>query len=120
VNTQRLASLISKHSSTAVFVAVYITEAHASDEWPVGERVSFTPQPTSIEQRCRLARGLCNGDDLPMLVDNMSNTFESEFAAWPFRFFVVRHRKMALIAHPHTAAFQFDMEDLSTFLAQPS
>ena len=36
--------------------AVYIQEAHAKDEWPVGEQVSFCEQPKTLEARLAVAR----------------------------------------------------------------
>eukprot|EP00808_Paulinella_micropora_P024229 g71854.t1 len=38
------------------FLAVYITEAHAKDEWPVGPTFSFAEQPKTQAARLALAR----------------------------------------------------------------
>eukprot|EP01050_Picozoa_sp_SAG11_P004663 SAG11_NODE_303_length_11000_cov_7.979635_5_plen_171_part_00 len=37
-------------------MVVYIEEAHASDEWPVGALTSVCAQPKSLAERCELAR----------------------------------------------------------------
>jgi len=74
-----------------VFGSVYILEAHARDEWPVGKTISFCDQPRDQQTRCDLAKecveisGSVGG--MKMMVDTMSDGFEKEFAAWPFRFF---------------------------------
>eukprot|EP01051_Picozoa_sp_SAG22_P014202 SAG22_NODE_1689_length_3806_cov_7.093067_3_plen_137_part_00 len=87
-------------------------EAHASDEWPLGNRRSATPQHRSIEQRCAAARrfrasqmgsassngglgspaaataswpaeDLAAAASVPWAVDTMANGFYSAFGAWP-------------------------------------
>jgi hypothetical protein len=73
-------------------VVVYIKEAHARDVWPIGDAVSSTiDAPRSDHDRCAIAHRmrteLCM--DLPIFVDNINDTFEMHFAAWPFRFYIV-------------------------------
>jgi hypothetical protein len=69
---------------------VYISEAHASNEWPLGDHVAVT-QPTTLEARLENARGFvrATGFPLPLLVDGMEDTFRDAFAAHPERFFVL-------------------------------
>jgi len=92
-----------------LFLAVYITEAHAKDEWPCGETLSFCNQPTSTEERCLLASKYEQKKyiSFPVLVDTISNAFENQFASWPFRFFAIKGNKLAFKAkpelHPHYA-----------------
>lgn len=38
------------------FLFVYVMEAHASDEWPLGKLRSTTPQHRSMDERCSAAR----------------------------------------------------------------
>jgi len=66
---------------------VYILEAHAKDEWPSGKKLSFMNQPTTIEQRCELAEMIHKRSSIPVLVDSIDNSFEAQFASWPFRFY---------------------------------
>jgi len=75
-----------------VFLAVYIREAHARDEWPLGPTLSCVDQPKEIAQRAANARSYCTKfsfDNIPMLVDSLSDSFEKQFAAWPFRFYAI-------------------------------
>ena len=58
---------------------VYIQEAHASDEWPVGDLTSVTTQPKSLSHRRELARTAHEdllGGSVEVLVDDMDNTFQ--------------------------------------------
>lgn len=66
---------------------VYILEAHAKDEWPSGKKLSFMDQPKTIEQRCELSKRIQQRSSIPVLVDSIENSFETEFASWPFRFY---------------------------------
>ena len=77
-------------------MVVYIEEAHAADEWPVGALTSVTDQPKTLEHRIELARRvhsspeLLNGtSDVEVLCDNMENCFQDIMACWPIRFFVL-------------------------------
>jgi len=82
-----------KYGNKVVFLAVYITEAHSRDEWPVGINFSFCDQPKDQPSRCKLAKQCIDEHSypLPLLVDTMSNQFDNEFAAWPFRFYGINH-----------------------------
>jgi len=78
-------------------VGVYIAEAHAADEWPVGARVSFCKQTRTVEERVALAKVYATGAAMayPMLVDTMANEFMDAFAAWPFRVYIIQGGKVA-------------------------
>jgi len=76
-----------KYKSKVVFLIVYILEAHAKDEWPSGTKLSFMDQPKTIERRCELAKMVEQKMSLPVLVDSIDNSFETQFACWPFRFY---------------------------------
>jgi len=73
------------------FLAVYIVEAHAIDEWPVGDPLKVT-QPRTIAERCGVARAFVQeyGLKVPMVVDQLDNNFSEQFAGWPVRFYVVQ------------------------------
>lgn len=72
------------------FAAVYIVEAHAQDEWPIGDPLKIS-QPRSDAERCGIARQfqLDYNLQIPLLVDTVQNCFEETYAAWPIRFYVV-------------------------------
>jgi len=60
------------------FLVVYIAEAHASDEWPVGSLTSVTTQPKNLAHRCDLATVVHEDllhSEVEVVVDDMSNSF---------------------------------------------
>jgi len=105
----------------ASFLAVYITEAHARDEWPVGQNVSFCNQPKTLDQRLSLANRLTTELDCPahVVVDKMDDEFMKTFAAWPFRYYIVHKGKIALKAQPAVSSYGYTFErDLREWLDQ--
>lgn len=79
-----------RYNSKVNFLTVYIVEAHAIDEWPVGDPLKIT-QPLSTIERCGVARAFARDYDfkVPMVVDTITNEFSENFAAWPIRFYVI-------------------------------
>lgn len=78
----------------ASFALVYITEAHAQNEWPVGDPLLIL-QPVSNAERLGIARQFARDyqlpPNLPVLVDTIDNLFCVQYSAWPIRFFVLEH-----------------------------
>jgi len=109
-------SLQESYSGVIDFLGVYISEAHASDEWPLGTKFCYA-QPRTIERRLKFANEFVNDFNfkLPVLVDTMGNEFDSLFAAWPERFFIVENGKLTLVGVP-TNEFGFDRVVLDTTL----
>lgn len=108
------------------FVAIYIAEAHSRDEWPVGNTISCVDQPKTIEQRLENAKRFRKNFnfEMPMLVDDINNTFHHTYGSWPFRFFVIFDGKLILKAEPDKEAFTYDMNEIdkwttSFYQAQP-
>jgi len=100
------------------FLAVYIVEAHAIDEWPVGDPLKIT-QPISTAERRVLARSFVKSYNLqvPMLVDDISNNFSTEWSAWPVRFYVVNDTRLVFKAHPdHKNTYDSIPKRLDEFL----
>mmetsp|Transcript_12373 Transcript_12373/g.13700 ORF Transcript_12373/g.13700 Transcript_12373/m.13700 type:complete len:120 (+) Transcript_12373:1493-1852(+) len=93
--------LLVKHGRNVNFLTVYIVEAHASDEWPVGDPLKITQPRTTIE-RCGVARSFVKEYQyqLPMLVDTIENSFEQAYAAWPIRFYVIEDGTVTFVAQP--------------------
>jgi len=110
-----------------VFGSVYILEAHARDEWPVGKTISFCDQPRDQQERCDLARKcveIGGNGGVKMMVDTMNNGFENEFAAWPFRFFGIVGRDggdlvLGFKAQPElNPEFAYDVKKIETWIHQ--
>jgi len=110
--------LYNKYKDRANFLVVYITEAHARDEWPVGKTISFCDQPKTLSDRCVLARKYSadNSLTIPVYVDNMNNHFDEVFAAWPLRFYVVKNGELVFKAQPNLEHYAYDPTELSKWL----
>jgi len=118
-----LRDLTLQHGSSVDFLAVYITEAHARDEWFAGSKLSTCNQPTTRKERLALANDLMESKRvcMPMLVDDIDNQFETLFACWPVRFYIFQHGRIALKAQPRTDISTYDFNEISQFLErQPS
>jgi len=99
---------------------VYITEAHASDVWPMGFAVEWT-SPKSLEQRKEYA-AICSKDmglqpGFKLLVDGMDNAFNFAFGSWPTGYYVVRvDGTLVYLGQPEESEASYDVELLFTFL----
>jgi len=112
--------LCNQYKGKALFAGVYIAEAHAADEWPVGARISFLNQTRTVGERSELCKSYCKQFELqfPMLVDTMADQFMDLFAAWPFRFYVIQSGKVVFKAMPDETTFGYDVSTLGEWLAQ--
>ena len=81
--------------------AIYIVEAHAVDEWPIGDVLQIR-QPKSTAERCGVARAFVEQYQfrVPTLIDLIDNNFSDTYAAWPIRFYVIQDGKLTYIATP--------------------
>jgi len=72
------------------FMAIYIAEAHAADEWPLGNFVCVN-QHTTIEQRVNAAKSFIANYNfkIPTYVDTIDNSFNKTYAAWPDRYYII-------------------------------
>jgi hypothetical protein len=108
----------------ASFAAVYLAEAHATDEWPAGQSVSTCPQPKSTDERLAAARSFVqlSGLRMPMLVDGVSNDFHHAYGAWPFRFYVLNRGILSVKAEPKpilwNEEYTYKLEELEEWLQQ--
>jgi len=116
--TATLIEITQKYKASADFLAVYITEAHARNEWPAGFKLSTCDQPTTREERLILANQLTYSNQLcmPLLVDDIDNQFEAVFAAWPVRFYILQHGMIACKAQPSAFMYGYDFNEILHFL----
>jgi len=94
-------NLLVKYSRKVNFLVVYIAEAHAVDEWPVGDPLKIMQPKTNVE-RAAIAKKFKESYSfmLPMLADTVENDFEQTYSAWPIRFYVVQDKKILFKAFP--------------------
>ncbi len=83
-----------KYKDQVEFLLVYIREAHATDGWqtPRNEREGVLLETAkSFEQKEDHATSCVRKLDIrfPTLIDNMDNTVESAYSAWPDRIYLV-------------------------------
>jgi len=103
---------------------VYILEAHAQDEWPIRSsrsNPSNTPvlidQQKTLEERMKSAKEFREifGFQMNILIDDMDNSFEKNYASWPIRFFVVSYGKLKYIAQPENQGY-FDFNKVEKII----
>jgi len=97
---------------------VYIAEAHALDEWPMGDgypgsEYKAVMQPKSVSERCEVAAMFRKeiGCELPMVVDGPDDEFERTYSAWPLRFYIISEGKIVYKAQP-TARYRYSLPEL--------
>ncbi len=76
--------LVRSHAPKEIsLLAIYITEAHARNEWQVGKTISCVDQPTTLSQRLENSRQFQKNFNIqiPMLVDSMENTFHATYGS---------------------------------------
>lgn len=98
---------------------IYITEAHASDVWNIGESAGImNKEHKTIEDRIVCVNKLINkyNISIPIYADNMNNDFETKYAGWPFRYFVSRGKQIIKIGEPNDS--EFNICELFGFLKQ--
>lgn len=107
-------------------MTVYIAEAHARDEWPVGDHLDLgacslgacdLTQAKTLRERREAARLLIRELEWPfeVYVDAMGDAFEQTFAAWPLRFYLVNRdgATLAHVAHPVPGTYGYAAESLA-------
>lgn len=82
---------------------VYITEAHAQDEWNIGESagtINFVHK--TIDDRLKCVDKFIDtfNIEIPVYADNIKNEFENIFASWPTRCYIIEKKRFALISEP--------------------
>lgn len=99
---------------------VYIEEAHALDAWQDDDNIKahiFLHSTRTLSERCSVA-GTCVtklGIEFPAVVDDLANTTERAYTAWPDRLYVIdRDGRVAYKSKP--GPFGFKPEEVSQTL----
>lgn len=109
-----------QYADRADFLYVYIKEAHPEDEWQMGsneaEGVVYR-QPQTLEERRALAQEFIATMDVETttLVDDIQNTANACYAAWPERIYVI-DTEGRIAYKGGMGPFLFDPEELGEFL----
>jgi len=101
----------------AEFIAIYLCEAHAVNQWPLGNFV-VVEQHKCLEDRKKIADQYVKktGYKIKMYADNMENTFMTTFWAHPERYFIIDEGKLMLKAQPTDDGYYRMLEDISGYL----
>jgi len=107
-----------RYQSRAGFLFVYIAEAHATDEWPVGDHLitgRHVPQPTCLADRISEAHHFARHFSLswPMAVDapELGDPFLVTYRPWPTRFYIVQGGRLTFIAQPNSQ-HEYELADV--------
>ena len=110
-------------SNKANFKIVYITEAHASDVWPISSsRYSYDGNdvniktPKTTEERIKIASEFCINYEItiPIYVDGIDDNFEKIMAPWPIRFYIIKNGIIKFIAQPEKCSY--DISQIRNFI----
>jgi hypothetical protein len=87
-------TLYEKYKDHAAFYIVYIVEAHPSDGWRMksnDKKGIVYKQPKTFEERLAVARPCLKALNIkvPFLIDDMKNSTEKAYSAWPTRIYVI-------------------------------
>jgi len=103
-------ALAMAYSSRSAFALVYLQEAHAADEWPLG-RTPALEASQSLDQRAKHAWRFREEAHVtvPVFLDSIDGDFQRHFAAWPERFYVVSSNGLlSFIAQPRHGGYDHE------------
>ena len=104
------------NSSNVTFLTIYVSEAHASDEWPIRTKAELTlKQPKTDKERINVANSFITnfGYKIPTVVDNINDDFTNSYSAWPFRAFMIngKTKEISWIMQPKNPGY-YDWADI--------
>lgn len=99
------------------WLLVYIAEAHAEDEWPIGAPVVAVNQHKNTAERAKACKDCADalGIQLPTVLDGTDNEFDDTYASWPLRFYLIDNGIIEHIAMPTEGAY--DMTEIDQWLS---
>lgn len=106
---EKLKDLYKNYNGKINFLFVYILEAHASDEWPLGDHVVI-PQHKTLEERLKAAKDFQEKYEFnfPMVVDSMENEYQNTYSVWPERYMVLLNETIDYVSYPTNRGFLID------------
>lgn len=124
-----LKNLFRQYSSLS-WAFIYTMEAHAIDEWPISSaRYEPSGKPVSIrrhrniQDRLAAAENFRSTFDVPFAIaaDTAADEFEAVFCTWPFRFYVLHHKRVFYQAQPSDCTYSLEplVAALETCALQP-
>ncbi len=97
-----------KYKDRVNVICIYILEAHfvetdnnkIVDGWPIGNRYRY-PQHKTLKDRIKMVKKFLEEFpewNIPTFLDTMENEFNTKYAVWPDRGFLINNKKMQYIA----------------------
>ena len=120
-NLDTIKEMVRKYGSAAVFVIVYIEEAHPSDGWMIDTQKYKIYQHKELDDRLKAAALLnkeLQGLSAHFLVDYMSNEANLAYGAVPERFVVLENGVIKFISGKGPFNFGKDLVKLEKKLQQ--
>ena len=112
--------IYSKYRDRAVFLTIYIKEAHPTDEWQMAsnekEGVCYR-QPKTLADRIAIASDFVARFhyDLPVAVDDIDNRANELYAGWPERIYIV-DASGRIVYKGEPGPFGYHPEEMETWL----
>jgi len=102
----------------ALFLTIYLAEAHAQDQWPLGRHVQVLQHKT-VEDRLAIANRYVEttGYQIHLVADDITNPFLKAYWAHPERFYVIVDGKLGLKGQPTDDGW-YVFSDITNFIAQ--
>jgi hypothetical protein len=99
-------------------LVIYISEAHAADEWPLSNKYLINQHKT-IEDRLEAVKLLQNETEMEfeIYMDSLDSVnFEKVYSCWPERGFVFLKGKIEYIAYPSYDAGIYWKDEIAEWL----
>ncbi|CAF0817966.1 unnamed protein product [Didymodactylos carnosus] len=74
----------------------------------------------SMAERLEIANRFCNEFklEMPVLIDNMDNTFHSTYGVWSFRFYIIHNGKLVFKTQPDQDSYAYNLDELDEWFEQ--
>jgi len=108
--------LYSAYRESINIFAIYISEAHAKDEWPLSKN-DMINQHKTIEKRISAAKML--NASFPVYCDDFeSNNFENIYSGWPERAFIIYQGEIKFISYHKVDGYDNWHGDVEKWIAK--
>eukprot|EP01125_Pyxidicula_operculata_P000370 TRINITY_DN10410_c0_g1_i1.p2 TRINITY_DN10410_c0_g1~~TRINITY_DN10410_c0_g1_i1.p2 ORF type:complete len:121 (-),score=21.55 TRINITY_DN10410_c0_g1_i1:195-557(-) len=83
--------IVQRFAKQADFIAVYISEAHASDEWKIDGYDVCYRQPRTLDEKIKVASDFVKNKNfqVPLYIDLMDKNAEISYEANPERLYII-------------------------------
>ncbi|KAG2379117.1 hypothetical protein C9374_007755 [Naegleria lovaniensis] len=110
--------MVETFKSRVFFLTIYIKEAHACDEWKLGDKICIQQHKT-IEERLDATKQMMQSLDfhIPTAVDGIEDGFEKMFSVWPERYILLENNNAKLVHVSQPEAYGHNPQTFNLVLA---